>query len=137
MNKGFLIVASFSLALAVILGALGAHALTMVLNQMQLGSFETGVRYHVWHSFGIILVQLIPAPYLTVRIRKWVSWFFLVGIVFFSFSIYLLNLRFLLGIEDFARMLGPVTPLGGLMFITGWIVLGVALIRTKSVQNTL
>ncbi len=133
MNKGFLIVASFSLAFAVVLGALGAHALKMVLNQMQLSSFETGVRYHVWHSFGIFLVHLIPAPYLSARARKWISWLFLIGIVFFSFSIYLLNLRFLLGIETFAKMLGPVTPLGGGMFIAGWIVLAVALIRTKSV----
>lgn len=133
MHKGFLIAASFSLALAVILGALGAHALTMVLNQMQMSSFETGVRYHVWHSFGIFLVQLIPAPFLSVRVRKWVSWFFLIGILFFSFSIYLLNLRFLLGIETFAKMLGPVTPFGGLLFIAGWILLAVGLIRAKSV----
>lgn len=128
-----LIAASSLMAIAVILGALGAHALTMVLNQMQLSSFETGVRYQTWHALAIILVQLIPANYMSDRARKTISILFLLGIVCFSFSIYLLNLRYLLNIESLAKFLGPVTPVGGLLFIAGWIVLCISLIRTKSV----
>jgi uncharacterized membrane protein YgdD (TMEM256/DUF423 family) len=133
MQKSMLIAASSLMAIAVILGALGAHALTMVLNQMQLSSFETGVRYQAWHALAIILVQLIPANYMSDRARKTISILFLLGIVCFSFSIYLLNLRYLLNIESLAKFLGPVTPVGGLLFIAGWIVLCISLIRTKSV----
>lgn len=129
-----LIAASSLMAIAVILGALGAHALTMVLNQMQLSSFETGVRYQAWHALAIILVQLIPANYMSDRARKTISTLFILGIICFSFSIYLLNLRFLLNLESMAKILGPVTPIGGVFFIAGWIMLSVTLIRTKSVK---
>lgn len=137
MQKSFLVAASISMALAVILGALGAHALEMVLNQMQLGSYETGVRYQVWHSLAIFLVQVLPVSIVSAKAKKWISWFFMLGIICFSFSIYLLNLRFLLHIEAFAKNLGPVTPIGGLFFIAGWITLSIALIRSDSVRNTL
>ncbi len=132
--KSMLITASISMILAIILGALGAHALKMVLNQMQLASFETGVRYQVWHSLAIFIVYFIPAQYVSAKTRKWISILFIAGIICFSLSIYLLQLRFLLGIETFGKMLGPVTPIGGLLFITGWIILTVALIRHKSVK---
>lgn len=134
MQKSMLIAASSLMAIAVILGALGAHALTMVLNQMQLSSFETGVRYQAWHALAIILVQLIPANYMSDRARKTISTLFILGIICFSFSIYLLNLRFLLNLESMAKILGPVTPIGGVFFIAGWVMLSVTLIRTKSVK---
>jgi uncharacterized membrane protein YgdD (TMEM256/DUF423 family) len=137
MQKSFAVFAAFSLALAIILGALGAHALEQVLSPEKLDSFKTGVRYQVWHSLAILIVQLIPRKNISDKMRKMVCSLFAIGMVAFSFSIYLLNLQSQLSIESLASVLGPVTPIGGLLLISGWIMLGVAFIRRKSVSFTL
>lgn len=129
-----LLAASVFMALAVIFGALGAHALEMVLNQMQIKSFETGVRYQAWHALAIFIVQLIPLEFITQKAKKTVSILFILGIVCFSFSIYLLNLRHLLNIPAVKDVVGPITPVGGLFFIAGWVVLAIAIARRKSVK---
>jgi len=120
--------AAFSGALAVVLGALGAHALKTSLPEAQLASFETAVRYHVYHTLAILLTVVIAKQFNLVL--KWPLRFFALGTVLFSGSVYLLATIPLHGIEA-VKVLGPVTPLGGLMLIAGWAVLGISAIRIR------
>src|SRR5204863_827524 len=109
------ILGSAAAALAVMLGAFGAHALKEKLASDQLQVFETGVRYQMYHALALIFVAVlsdkINSSLLTVS-----GYLFLSGIVLFSGSLYLLSARNLLGIENW-KFLGPVTPLGGMCFI--------------------
>ncbi len=102
--------------LAVILGAFGAHALKKILNQEQLKSFETGVKYQMYHA----LVLLFLGSYFDIP-NPLISWCFIIGTILFSFSIYGLVLSYAKGKK--ITFLGPVTPLGGLLLIIGWAVL--------------
>ena len=113
-------------ALAVALGALGAHALKGKLNEGlitadQYAGFETGVRYHMYHVFALLLVVLLRHR-VPSRALKYAYIFFVSGIVLFSGSLYLLCTRQLLGAE-WLTALGPVTPIGGLLLIAGWMAL--------------
>ncbi len=108
-QKTFLAIGAFSMALAVAFGALGAHALKAVLDADKLVSFTTGVRYQAWHSLALILVQCIPVAYLSSRAAKSVSILMVVGILFFSFSIYTLSLRDVIGLSDSIAFIGPIT----------------------------
>lgn len=102
--------------IAVILGALGSHALKEVLSHEQLESFTIGVRYQMTHVLLLMIVLL--TSYFEERIKQTSFWLTIVGIVLFSGSIYLLNLQQLLGVK--LSFLGPVTPIGGLFLITNW-----------------
>ena len=114
-------------ALAVGLGAFGAHWLRdFLLERGTANSWETAVRYHLLHSFGLLCVAIwqrhSPLPWLT-RLG-WISWLWVVGILLFSGSLYGLAL-------GGPRWLGPVTPLGGLAFIGGWILIFVTGLSEK------
>lgn len=122
-KKTVLIIASFSGALAIILGALGAHALEAELTPRNLASYKTGSLYHIFHSI-VLLVLGFSQKGLNAKSRNVLVWLFLVGIVLFSGSIYLLATRHFLEMEGLA-VLGPVTPIGGLVLIAGWISVGV------------
>lgn len=101
------------LALAVALGAFGAHALRDSLTESQLDVWKTGVDYHFYHSLGILLLTIVHM----LRPNKWLSrsiLLLLVGVIFFSGSLYLLTTMEW-------TFLGPVTPIGGLAFIAGWV----------------
>lgn len=111
-------------ALAVALGALGAHALKGKLAEGaitadQYAGFETAVRYHMYHVFALLLVVLLR-QHLPVKALKLAFIFFVCGIILFSGSLYLLCTRQLLH-APWLTVLGPVTPIGGLFFIAGWI----------------
>lgn len=134
MIKFYLSIAAFSMAIAVILGAMGAHALADVLSPSQLDSFKTGVRYQAWHSLAIFILMLLPQAYISNKMKSRVAMLFVGGIILFSFSIYLLATRSLLNIESMAPILGPITPMGGLLLISGWIILGFAVLKSKSVK---
>jgi uncharacterized membrane protein YgdD (TMEM256/DUF423 family) len=119
-------------AVGVALGALGAHALknkiaTGIITAEQLNGFDTGVKYHMYHVLAmlavIILNQIQPHKNL-----KWAFNFFLWGIVCFSGSLYLLCTRNLFGAE-WLRFLGPVTPVGGVLFIAGWLFLAFSAVK--------
>ncbi len=99
-------------ALAVALGALGAHALKDVLDASSLSSYKTAVLYHLFHS--IALLALTRGKYKRITAQLWL-W----GIVLFSGSIYLLATDELMEIT--LSFLGPITPLGGLLLIGGWL----------------
>src|SRR5688572_14092597 len=117
----FIRIAAISGALAVMLGAFGAHSLKALLTPEQLQVFETGVRYQFYHTLALLFTGMFyttqPSKALNMAGSS-----FLAGIICFSGSLYLLSTRSLLGIENLS-LLGPVTPLGGLLFIVGWVFL--------------
>ena len=102
--------------IAVILGALGSHALKEVLSPEQLESFTIGVRYQMTHV--LLLMVVLLTSYFEEGIKLTSFWLTFVGILLFSGSIYLLNLQQLLGVK--LSFLGPVTPIGGLFLIANW-----------------
>ncbi|MGR7813308.1 DUF423 domain-containing protein [Lacinutrix undariae] len=102
--------------LSVIFGAFGAHALKKILSTDQLHSFEVGVKYQMYHA--IVLLALGVSSY---TITSATYWCFTVGIVLFSFSIYGLVLSDAKGKK--LRFLGPITPIGGLFLVAGWLLL--------------
>lgn len=102
---------------AVILGAFGAHALKEVLSESQLSSFQTGVRYQFFHGLAILILSF-NMNYFTKRLSSIIK-IMSAGIILFSFSIYLLNIQYLIGFS--MSYLGPITPIGGLLLITSWI----------------
>lgn len=106
-------------ALSVILGAFGAHALKEKIQPDQLQSFETGVRYQFYHGIALILVGLIASRNPEAG-WKWPMYFFIIGTLLFSISIYLLATRDIFGISSWKTVLGPITPIGGLCLILGW-----------------
>lgn len=113
MAKLFITLASLSGMLAVVLGAFGAHALKSRIDDYALGVFETAVQYHFYHSFALLAVGVIALSQPQTTLLKTSGWLFVLGILVFSGSLYLLSLT---GV----RWLGAITPLGGLAFIGGW-----------------
>ncbi len=106
-------------ALAVALGAFGAHALQKRLPAAKLTTFETGVRYHFYHALALVAVGILGTVHPEAVLLRLSGWLFVVGILFFSGSLYWLAL-------GGPRWLGPITPLGGLALIAGWVLLAVA-----------
>jgi len=105
----------------VILGALGAHALESVLSPDHLDSFHTAVRYQMYHAILLVLLFVLQLH----KPTRWLSlsgWFVFCGILLFSGSIYLLSTRELTGLTQIG-FLGPITPIGGMLLITGWVFL--------------
>ncbi|WOI22063.1 DUF423 domain-containing protein [Nonlabens ulvanivorans] len=131
MVKKLLVVGIIYALTAVVLGALGAHALEKYLTIDQLKSFETGVRYQMYHALALILLASIPL--ISDKTKKVVFYLFTIGVILFSISIYLLTTTSLWNI-DFS-FLGPVTPIGGLLLISGWIVLLWKIISNNSVNR--
>ena len=111
--------------LAVALGAFGAHGLKTLVDAPALDTFQTGVRYHFYHTFAIAIAALLAGRsgfserWLTRAVGAWA-----IGILLFSGSLYLLTLRDYHPVP--AGLLGPITPLGGLAFIAGWVMLGLS-----------
>jgi len=121
MQRTFLIIAAVSGLIAVLLGAFGAHALRGKLEPKLFDVFETGVRYQFFHTFALIAVALLIDKLGTAQLVP-AGWLFVAGIVLFSGSLYLLAVKSW-------KWLGPVTPLGGLLFIAGWVMLLIAAAR--------
>lgn len=116
-------------AIAVALGALGAHWLKTRLGPDQLTGFETGVRYHLMHVLAMFVCVMLSEQ-IQSRFIRYAQTFFFWGIILFSGSIYLLTTRFLLD-APWLSVLGPITPLGGICLITGWVLIAVAGITKK------
>lgn len=127
MEKKIITVAAFLGLTGIILGAFGAHALKEVLSTEQLLTFETGVRYQMYHALFLLFVGTNSG--ILPRTRKTVFYIITVGVLFFSGSIYLLATN---SIEGFNKIIGPVTPLGGLLLIVGWLLVFVDFLKKKS-----
>ncbi len=120
MQKTFLIAATIFGGLAVAFGAFGAHALKAKISAEHLQIFETGVRYQFYHTLALILLA-IAFDKISAGPAQIAGYSFIVGIILFSGSIYLLATRELLGIDSWKSILGPLTPLGGLCLLSGWV----------------
>jgi uncharacterized membrane protein YgdD (TMEM256/DUF423 family) len=131
MEKKLLIAGCGFAVIAVILGALGAHALEKVLEPQQLKSFETGVRYQLFHA--IALIALSQVGLLNDSSKNVLLYFFVIGMILFSFSIYGLSLSKWLQIN--LKFLGPLTPLGGLSLIAGWFFVLWKIVTYNSINN--
>lgn len=119
MDKKTISTAALLGMIAIILGAFGAHALKKVLSIEQLATFETGVRYQMYHALFLLFIGLLPV--LNSKTKKIIYNLVLFGVLLFSGSIYLLATNGLTPI-DF-RVIGFVTPIGGLLLISAWAVL--------------
>jgi uncharacterized membrane protein YgdD (TMEM256/DUF423 family) len=124
-------------AIAVALGALGAHALkgkldTGLITVDQLNGFDTAVKYQMYHTLAMLAAVLLRSNY-DSKYLVWVYNLFFWGIILFSGSLYFLCTRNLYG-ADWLKFLGPVTPIGGLLFVAGWLFLAFSGIKkTKNV----
>ncbi|WP_029036500.1 DUF423 domain-containing protein [Salinimicrobium xinjiangense] len=117
MEEIILIAGGIYGTLAVIFGAFGAHGLKKYLDPEQLKSFETGVKYQMYHALLLILTGII-FPFQGYS-QNLMGWFLILGVFFFSFSIYGLVLSSAKGRK--MSFLGPVTPVGGLLLVMGWV----------------
>ena len=107
---------------AVAIGAFGAHMLRPILSERMMEVFETAVRYHMFHAFALLFSGWAYAQYDESKIFRNAAWAFVLGIVFFSGSLYVLAF-------SGTRWLGAITPLGGLFFLTGWVCLAIGFLR--------
>jgi len=124
-------IAGFSGAVAVMLGALGAHALKGLLSPDLLASFETGVRYHLMHSILLlVLAIMVKSEMLNTHRLVLASNLLIAGMILFSGSIYLLSTRHLMN-ADFLKILGPITPIGGILLISSWCLIALSFRSTK------
>ncbi|WP_270171112.1 DUF423 domain-containing protein [Paenibacillus sp. SYP-B4298] len=117
-----LLLGSLNMALVVILGAFGAHALKRKLTPELLKIYETGVLYHLVHGLGLLLIGVLAGGAVSSGLAVTAGWLLQIGIVLFCGSLYVLALT---GV----KRLGAITPLGGLGFITGWVVLFAAALQ--------
>jgi len=121
MDRAFTVCGALSAFVAVAAGAFGAHALKARLGTELLAAFETAARYQMYHALGLIAVAWAMSRWAAPQLRA-AGWLFLAGTILFSGSLYLLALTG-------ARALGAVTPLGGLCFLAGWLMLAVGVWR--------
>jgi len=128
MNKRLIITASVFGILAVILGAFGAHALKSLLDPAGLEVWKTAVSYHFYHTLALLFVSILPAS--NGKVANMAAWFFSLGILFFSGSLYLISAKEILNITQLS-VLGPLTPIGGLFFILGWFSLITIAVKSK------
>ncbi len=124
MSKTFLILGTLNTLLCIALGAFGAHGLKRMLSADMLSVYHTGVQYHFYHAFGIIVIGLLLLHFPTSRLMPISGWLMMVGIALFSFSLYVLSLTGM-------RWLGMIAPFGGVSFLTAWALLAYAIWKER------
>lgn len=110
-------------ALAVLLGAFGAHGLKGRLSDELMSTFQTGVEYHFYHALGLLAVAFVSNLLPESGLIRWSGWAMVLGIVLFSGSLYVLSFT---GLKGF----GAVTPFGGMSFVAAWILMLVAVLKS-------
>lgn len=128
--RNFIYTAILLCLTSIILGAFGAHLLKEILTEFQLSSFETGVRFQMFHGL-VILILSFNKKYFNDKL-KFALKIMTLGTVIFSLSIYLLNLQEYLSIN--LSLLGPITPIGGLLIIISWLIL-LFIVKRKETYN--
>ncbi|MED4584639.1 DUF423 domain-containing protein [Brevibacillus choshinensis] len=123
--KLFLMLGSISGFLSVALGAFGAHALKEKLDEYSLGIFHTGVTYQTTHALALIAVAFLIKWYPDSSGLTWAGWCFAIGTLIFSGSLYALA-------ASGVKVLGAITPIGGLLFLVGWALLAIHAWKTVS-----
>jgi uncharacterized membrane protein YgdD (TMEM256/DUF423 family) len=119
MNRSIVIVALLMLILAIILGAFGAHGLKELVTAERLQTFEVGVKYQFYQGLGLLIIGLNAEKFRFPLKPVWLL--LLIGTILFSVSIYFLSIQDVLGMS--LKFLGPITPIGGLLMIIGWMIL--------------
>ncbi len=118
MKSGFLLLGALSALTGVGMGAFGAHGLKAILSPELLAVYQTGVSYQMWHALGLMSIALISRQVPESGLLNWAGWLMFTGILLFSGSLYLLALLNL-------KWLGMITPLGGVSFITAWVLIAI------------
>ncbi len=126
MHKGFLKLAALFGALAVASGAFGAHGLKKILDGEQLQVFETAVRYLFYHVFALLVTGILYKEF-PGKLMQWAGKFFIAGILLFCGSLYVLVYIKHAGLP--LTWVGAITPLGGIAFIGGWVLLFTAVLK--------
>jgi uncharacterized membrane protein YgdD (TMEM256/DUF423 family) len=129
MKDRFLKIAFIAAALAVALGAFGAHELKQLLEEQQLQTYQTAVQYHFYHALALALTGLLQLH----NNNKWLRYggnLFLLGLLLFCGSLYLMSFLKAGGVQGI-NWLGAITPFGGVSFIAGWLCLLTAVMKSK------
>jgi len=113
MERVFFVLGALSAFIGVAAGAFGTHGLKIRMSAEMLSVFEVGVRYQMYHAFALIIAAWVQAKWPSSIVTTG-GWFFVIGTIFFSGSLYLMSVT---GV----RWLGAITPLGGLAFLAGWV----------------
>lgn len=121
--KMFLMLGSLNMLASVALGAFGAHALKAKLSADMMAVYQTGVHYHMIHALGILLIAVAADKLGASSLTAWSGWLMFAGIVLFSGSLYALSTS---GI----KVLGAITPIGGVCFLTAWLLIAIAAYKT-------
>lgn len=127
MKQFTLIIAGFYGLITIILGALGSHAFKKILSVDKLASFEVGIRYQMYHAIVLLVLGLFLS--FTTPLEKWSSLCMIIGTFLFSFTIYFLAFSEYWNIN--LKFLGPITPIGGVFLILGWILLIAYFVKHK------
>ena len=127
INKKIVSSAALLGAITIALGAFGAHGLKELLKEQTIDSFNTGVRYQMYHTLALLIVGL--SSRITDSTKKWFFRFMILGILLFSGSIYALSLKELLSVSNLS--IGFITPLGGILLILGWLRLAFGIFVNK------
>ena len=131
MHKGFIKTAAIIGFLSVVLGAFAAHSLKNLFSDYAVNIFETGVRYQFYHVFALFAAGILYKEFPNKFIR-WSGIFFIAGIILFSGSLYFLT--YVKGaVMPGYKWIGPITPVGGLLFILGWIFLFLGVLKKSKI----
>lgn len=117
--KVFIIIGAINALLSVALGAFGAHGLEGKITNKYLEIWKTGVTYQMFHSTGLILIGLLLGKFPEGSLINWAGWLMLIGIILFAGSLYILAVTQI-------KVLGAITPLGGVAFIAAWLLVIIA-----------
>ena len=128
MDRKIILTGTFLGITAIVLGAFGAHALKQILTAEQLITFETGVKYQMYHALFLLFIGTMNLVAETTK--KTILWLVSAGVLFFSGSIYLLSTATVTGLS--VKFLGPVTPLGGMLLIAAWLLLFAKILGKKA-----
>ena len=127
MHKSFLIVGTLFAGLGVVLGAFGAHGLKQLVGPETVNTYQTGVQYQMYHAFALLLVGILYER-VPGALLNWAGGLFVAGIILFSGSLYLLS-----GLKAANKVgvsgVGILTPIGGLLFVAGWLLVLIALVK--------
>ncbi|MCQ2009834.1 MAG: DUF423 domain-containing protein [Sporolactobacillus sp.] len=122
--KSFIVIGAVLAFLSVAFGAFGAHILKTRLTEQDLAVFQTGVHYQMYHALGLIVIGILALTVFSGQstLLSWSGWLMAVGVLLFSGSLYALTLS---GV----RMLGAITPIGGVAFLASWLLVVMAALR--------
>ncbi|EKB02612.1 DUF423 domain-containing protein [Myroides odoratimimus] len=128
MGRKVIFIAAIIGAIGIMLGAFGAHGLKKVVTEAQVATFEIGVRYQMYHALFLLFIGICGI--FSDKAKKIVMYLVLFGILFFCGSIYLLTFKDVITID--LRVIGPITPVGGVLFIVAWLYAGIQAYKSKN-----